>query len=334
MATEADIDAGITALVRDFRPDAEVAPARRVLAGASSEIWAVDASWSENDVRAEYPLIIRRAAETEFESAGREAEYCLLRSLYRNGVPVPRTYAFDGKGRFLGRPAMILERSQGQADRGLLTGASKVAPATVGRLKLAREIVDRLADIHSLDPDSLDLSPASRQPGDPAACQLALYDAETRRLEVDPMPELRLASLWLHDHLPEPPRRLSLVHGDYRPANLLIDDGRISAILDWEFGHVGDPAEDLGWYLSPYYAAEHLIAGEWRAEDVIARYEARRGIKIDPAAIRFWSVFAMYKLASITLSALRDFAGGDITRMAPSADFVIEPLLMSLDQDA
>jgi len=42
-----------------------------------------------------------------------------------------------------------------------------------------------------------------------------------------------------------------LVHGDYGPNNLLLEekDGalRVTAVLDWEFAHLGDPVEDLAW---------------------------------------------------------------------------------------
>ena len=40
-----------------------------------------------------------------------------------------------------------------------------------------------------------------------------------------------------------------LVHGDYGPNNVLLDPaGReITAVLDWEWAHAGDPAEDLAW---------------------------------------------------------------------------------------
>jgi aminoglycoside phosphotransferase (APT) family kinase protein len=38
-----------------------------------------------------------------------------------------------------------------------------------------------------------------------------------------------------------------IVHGDFGPQNVLIEDGRISALLDWEFTHVGCSIEDLAW---------------------------------------------------------------------------------------
>lgn len=37
-----------------------------------------------------------------------------------------------------------------------------------------------------------------------------------------------------------------LVHGDFNPTNILIQDGAVSGILDWEFSHSGDPYMDVG----------------------------------------------------------------------------------------
>jgi aminoglycoside phosphotransferase len=40
-----------------------------------------------------------------------------------------------------------------------------------------------------------------------------------------------------------------LVHGDYGPNNVLLDPAaaEITGVLDWEWAHAGDPAEDLAW---------------------------------------------------------------------------------------
>ncbi|MDA1359524.1 phosphotransferase [Glycomyces luteolus] len=40
-----------------------------------------------------------------------------------------------------------------------------------------------------------------------------------------------------------------LVHGDFGPNNLLLDPGTfaVTAVVDWEFAHLGDPVEDLAW---------------------------------------------------------------------------------------
>ena len=40
-----------------------------------------------------------------------------------------------------------------------------------------------------------------------------------------------------------------LVHGDYGPNTVLLDPAaeQVTAIVDWEWAHVGDPVEDLAW---------------------------------------------------------------------------------------
>ena len=59
--------------------------------------------------------------------------------------------------------------------------------------------------------------------------------------ELTPQPIARAAIRWLRRSPPPHPRRLSVVHGDYRTGNFLFDaEGRIRAILDWEMCHLGD----------------------------------------------------------------------------------------------
>lgn len=51
------------------------------------------------------------------------------------------------------------------------------------------------------------------------------------------------------DVLGEPNGGAVLVHGDFGPNNLLLDPDsyEVTAVVDWEFAHLGDPIEDLAW---------------------------------------------------------------------------------------
>ena len=54
-----------------------------------------------------------------------------------------------------------------------------------------------------------------------------------------------------------------LVHGDFNPSNILIADGMVSGILDWEYCHSGSPYMDIGnliRHTSPEYHG-HIKAG-------------------------------------------------------------------------
>jgi hypothetical protein len=39
-----------------------------------------------------------------------------------------------------------------------------------------------------------------------------------------------------------------LVHGDAGPGNFLFENGHMTALLDWELAHLGDPMEDIAWF--------------------------------------------------------------------------------------
>ena len=41
----------------------------------------------------------------------------------------------------------------------------------------------------------------------------------------------------------------TIVHGDYRLGNMLVDSGSIRAVLDWELCTLGDPLADVGYLL-------------------------------------------------------------------------------------
>ena len=64
-------------------------------------------------------------------------------------------------------------------------------------------------------------------------------------------------SVWSH--------RLCLVHGDFSPKNVLISPGQ-AMLIDFEVGHFGDPAFDLGFFLT------HLVAKAVRSREQCRRY--------------------------------------------------------------
>lgn len=87
--------------------------------------------------------------------------------------------------------------------------------------------------------------------------------------------EVERASAFLHDLIERTRRRrLTLVHGDYSPKNILITDQNL-VLLDHEVIHVGDPAFDLG------FSMTHLLS---KAHHV----RSRRSGFVD-AAKRYWN---------------------------------------------
>jgi aminoglycoside phosphotransferase (APT) family kinase protein len=311
---------------------ARVTSVKRVRGGNSSEIWAFDGHVTRDGEEHVVPLILRCGADNEFALGGRGIEASVLGLLGARGYPVPKIYWFDAEGVRFGRQAMLMERSPGSADRLILTDRNAAGLSVDQRVAAAKEIVGLLGRLHRENvPAELE---AFKPAGNPAAVQLARHEAAFHKLEagLEPMVEMHVAAWWLACNLPSEPERMTLVHGDFRPANMLVDNGAVSAVLDWEFAGVGDPIEDLGWYLTPFYSAEHIIPGHFEEADAIAVYEAASGIRVEHARLRFWKVFAMFKLAYMTVAALRWMVDGDASRMAANGSFMLRPLLAALEE--
>jgi aminoglycoside phosphotransferase (APT) family kinase protein len=308
--------------------EAAVNNLERLSGGSSTENWSFIGSWTESGRPYNEELILRRAPEREIVSVARANEFHLLRALRSASFPVPRAFWMDEDGRWLQRPAMILQRCRGVADRGLLMDRNKARQHRKVRQDLAQQMVDQLSALHKIDVDALDL-PAGLAVGseNPARYELSRQEQEIARYDPAEVLELRLAQHWLSRNIPSPPKRRVLVHGDFRPANVLTQDGSITAILDWELAHVGDPAEDIGWYAACNYRAEHFIEGCWAPQDFIDRYERVSGAVVDRQAVAFWSVFATFKLVCIALATISAFRKGDQTRAAFMPAHLITTLL-------
>ena len=63
---------------------------------------------------------------------------------------------------------------------------------------------------------------------------------------------------WAATHRP-PPVPLGFVHGDCQPTNVLVADDAPPLVIDFEFAHIGDPREDIGYYTQNPLAPERLL---------------------------------------------------------------------------
>lgn len=323
---EADLAARLASFIAaqvDVRGTVEIGALARVRGGSSSQIWAFQARWRGAGGDEARDLVLRSGADNSFAAQDRADEFAVLRALEAHTPLTPRVFWRDLDGAAFGAPAMIMERRSGAAHRRLLARASAAEARALGE-----GLIDLMASVHAAPRAAFE----GIAPHLGAASQVAFFDAEIRRVELEPMPELRLAAWRLMDMLPAQ-ERVVLTHGDFRPANVLVEAGRITALLDWEFAHLGDPLADLGWYLTPYYEGEHLVPGVWGEADVIARYEARASVRVDAGALRFWKLFAMFRLAAMRLAALAWAAQGDTSRMIASADALIAPLLRFISEE-
>ncbi len=74
-----------------------------------------------------------------------------------------------------------------------------------------------------------------------------------------------------------------IVHGDAGPGNFLFEGDRVTALLDWELVHYGDPMADLA-----MLCLRMLFQGFVPLPEAFAAYEAAGGYPVDLKRLRFW----------------------------------------------
>jgi aminoglycoside phosphotransferase (APT) family kinase protein len=308
---QAGTDAEIVELLREFistqtdGPAPEIVSLERASLGRSRENWLFDARWDRGEGAPE-PLIVRRDPEGGLVDTDRAAEFRLLRALEGSDLPTPAVRWLDPEGEALGRPSLIMERRAGESDYYVVNGERPESE----RLELARRFCDLLAAVHGVPWRELGLGEILGDPGpDAAKVELDRFVTVLRKDELRRYEEIEAGIAWLKANAPASPGTV-LVHADFKPGNLLMVGDEVTALLDWELAHLGDPLEDLGWVTQPLRTREHLIAGVWESADLVARYEEKSGIAVAPEALRWWQLFATFRTAVMQVSGLRAYVDG------------------------
>jgi aminoglycoside phosphotransferase (APT) family kinase protein len=328
----------LTYLRRQVGADVEIGTLERYTVGFSWVTFGFTGTWSEGGRRVARDLILRVGPPSGIFAPYRASpEFLTLRSLADSSVPVPRAYWYSDDSEALGAPFFVCEFVKGDAPvPWTVDGGPAFDEAT--RINLGDQFVAAIAALHNFAWRGTPVAGigGATNPDDTAGSQIVFWQERMRQWSTRRYPMLEWALIWFRAHAPKA-RRISVVHGDYRIGNFLELRGHISAILDWELVHLGDPMEDLGWIClqawrgrSPYMC--HLLT---RGE-LSQKYQALTGAEIDPAALHYWEVFGTFKLAVMHLGAsycfeTRDFndlrmagMGAQLPRMLLQLEAVME----------
>jgi aminoglycoside phosphotransferase (APT) family kinase protein len=311
MSQEGELASRIAAFVAGevgVRPGAVgVEALRRLAGGASRELWSLDLALGGRRME----LVLRRDPPGREGEGDRSLEFRLLRAAAEAGVPVPRVHWCCSDPGVLGSPFFLMDRVAGESIPRRVLREERYARARQG---LAAELGAILARIHRIDPDRADLSDLARSGAGLGSgrAEIDRIAEGLRGLAVEPHPVLDLSERWLRERAPEPKRR-AVVHGDFRIGNVIVDEGGVRAILDWELAHVGDPVEDLGWLCvrAWRFGRDELpVGGVGSREELLRAYEEAGGGAVDPEALRFWEACGNFKLALVFVTQSRLFLDG------------------------
>jgi len=319
--SETELRKGLAAFIEaQTGGPASVGKLTRYSVGFSWLTYGFDAAWEEKGHRQNRRLIARIGPpDGVFAPYSAVPQFVALKAIENSGVPVPRVYWYSNSPEILGAPFFLMDKVDGEAPLPWVPGGGSAFDDAT-RAALGEQFVSALARLHSFDwrgtpAEQLD---GARDVDRTAADQIDFWERYLRRHQRRAHPILEWALIWLRANGPRAPR-VSVIHGDYRIGNFLVLEGRISAILDWELVHLGDPHQDIGWMCMRAFRGRsplmcHLVA----RGALYRRYEELTGIKVDPRAVAFYEVFGTFTLSVMHVGAANCFeAGGfDDLRMA------------------
>lgn len=212
----------------------------------------------------------------------------VLRTLQADGVPRPEVLLCDPDGAALGRPGMLLRYVPGA------TTSTWDELRVHGGETCAEEALAILVALHRTAP-AVSAS-GSGLDGSAQARLGAVRDLTALAGAIAPVDLLETLDA-LAAELP-PPSAPAWVHGDFRPANLVLAGSRITAVLDWEMVGWGDPARDLG------IATMRSWGVWWSDGELLERYRHAGGAQVSETALCWWRCLGFGMVAAFLAARL------------------------------
>jgi len=291
-------------LARQSGGRAQVRDLKQLSGGAIQENWKLLLDLEGGEWPGKHDLVLRKDAPSNVAvSHGRAEEFAILKHAAAAGVNVPTPCVLCEDTAVLGTPFFLMHRAEGTA------AGHKLAKADAND-SLARDLGKNLARIHSIKDDP-ELAFIEKPKGAPA--QVSVMDYR-RHLDALPgsHPALEWGLRWLKDHMPENGETV-FCHRDYRTGNYMVDDGALTAILDWEFAGWSDPMEDIGWLTAKCWrfgANDRDVGGIGSLDALFDGYEAESGRALDREQLGYWQVMAHMRWAVIALQQADRFVTG------------------------
>jgi aminoglycoside phosphotransferase (APT) family kinase protein len=235
----------------------------------------------------------------------RRQEWELVKVLNHHGVRTPAGRYFDDTGEHLGTRALIIDFSN---------SASFLPYAQSGGSLdgLPARLADALASFHAIPIASL---PAQIERPASWEAYIAHRIDEWRRTadaHIEDLPVLRYMAGWLDAHRPVPVP-LTLMHGDFQSANLMVAEDGHFEILDWELASVGDPREDMGYFKAVAQIAPPDLLDDHGALEFCVRYRELTGlseVQVNPAVVAYFLILGVIGTVRRLLEGGADYARG------------------------
>ncbi len=276
--------------------------------GASKEIWKFEVSNAKQSTK----MILRRGSGIEGPLAIKTADEARIqKEVIKVGAPVPIILAVSKNEEELG-DSYIMHFVEGESiARKILRDKEYKKALPI----LAYQCGEAIAKIHNVDINNFSFLPKK-----PAEDQLEDLYSTYRSFE-QPSPVFEYAYLWLKEqdfgNFQE-----SLVHGDFRLGNIIVNAEGLQSIIDWELAHIGNPLQDLGWVCGNSWRFgknDKVVGGFGEIEDLLEGYNSISKLKVDKEMVKCWQVFGTFRWGVICLIQAYAHLNGTINSVEKAA---------------
>lgn len=284
------------------RDDLQIHNLQNITTGWETEILSFDLEWIESSEK-KLEKLVARIYPGKNADVKVQREATTMKRLLELEYPVPVVHIVETEKSHLGQPFMIMDRIDGGTlDDKLHENAEKWMD----------EFSRLFVNLHRLDWKKMLDSPEIYPIDDPYYYIKSTLSGYEKDLEHSHKHELFPIINWLQNRINDVPcKSPSIIHGDFHPFNILVDENENSFVIDWGASKITDYRSDLAWTLLLHYA----YSTQENRDATLKNYETILGQDVEQ--IEYFEVLAtLRRLYDVTSSFDK---GADELGMRPEA---------------
>jgi len=296
-------------------PDIKISHFSEIMGGMSKRSFRLTI---ETESRGTEHFIVKKADDrpgVELDCMAIRNEFSALKAVHKAGILAPEPLWMGRDIAGAGGDFYIMRQSPGSCSTTILNANSPISSDVLLQIaeQMARLHTVALADFGEF-PDEIARGVRGLTTAQAVAWRLEEWRRIWRKFEALPSPLENYLFSWLKANIPANSAPPSLIHGDLTPHNCLWEDNRLTAVLDWECAHFGDPAEDMAY-------AKPLIEQRMDWDVFTAHYEAHGGPKVSPRAIAYYSCYLNIRSVILSNVLVAQAHGEDLRPLIVDTDF-------------
>jgi len=299
-----------------------------IASGFSNETFIF--SLNENGKIKNYVLRLKPTNYQVFPEYNLKLQVDIMKCLFERGFPTPNIILYESNDDILGSEFYLMDFINGEAPtdnppyhmdpEGMVGRADKE-----DRRKIWTEWIHYLNRIHTLDINDLKLKELDKKyrNKNPLDIDIDYYQNFLDwGMDGEDNPLCNNVLRWLRENKPKKNNPLRLCWGDSRPGNILYDNFKASALLDWEMATYGDPISDIAWGLAVDDASSigltvDRLEGSMDYDEALALWSEHTGFSIEN--YNYYRIFSLLKFSVIMVRVAKKLVFNNI--MPLESDF-------------